>query len=180
VEQAAASSEEDPADTLQRVLNELRSRPDRGRQKRVAVVVSKADLLARTVVGGRLREPCSSDAVRVWLDGLGLGNTIRTLDQLAAEVRYFGSGLETEPAKVAELLGWITGLPVGAPAAPARPGAEPPGTAPLRDPWVPRGRQPGLVPASYQAGRWAVLAGLSLLTVAAVGVALASMLSLLG
>jgi hypothetical protein len=45
---------------------------------------------------------------------------------------------------------------------------------------VPRGREPGLVPASYQAGRWAVLTGLSLLTVAAAGVALASMLSLFG
>ena len=168
VEQAVASSDEDPADTLQRVLNELRSRPDRGRQKRVAVVVTKTDLLAHTVVGRHLTRPCSSEAVRDWLDGLGLGNTIRTLDQLAVEVRYFGSGLGTEPATVAELLGWVTGLPADGTAAPLDPLVDPggddlPGTAPLRAPWDARGRDAALVPASYQAGRWAVLGGTSLL-----------------
>ncbi|MBC6468142.1 hypothetical protein HKK74_21980 [Actinomadura alba] len=172
VEQAVASSDEDPADTLQRVLNELRSRRDRGRQKRVAVVVTKTDLLAHTIVGRHLEHPESGAAVRDWLEGLGLGNSIRALDQLAAEVRYFGSGLTTEPALVAELLGWVTGLPVGdgiaAPADtdPELPGPELPGTAPLRAPWEARGRDAALVPASYQAGRWAILAGMSVLTIA--------------
>ncbi|MFD0853076.1 hypothetical protein ACFQ07_12625, partial [Actinomadura adrarensis] len=51
VDEAAASSDEDPADTLQRVLNELRSRPDKGLQKRIAVIITKTDLLAGTDIG---------------------------------------------------------------------------------------------------------------------------------
>ncbi|MFD0535886.1 hypothetical protein ACFQY7_21180 [Actinomadura luteofluorescens] len=112
VDEAAASSEEDPADTLQRVLNELRSRPDQGRQKRVAVVVTKTDLLLRTEIGRGL-DPGGDP--RDWLDRVGLGNTVRTLDQVAAQVRYFASGLGTEPAAVADLLGWVTGLPAAGP-----------------------------------------------------------------
>jgi hypothetical protein len=167
---------EDPADTLQRVLNELRSRPDRGRQKRVAVVVTKADLLACTTIGRHLGDRDSGESVRAWLDGLGLGNTIRMLDHLATEVRYFGSGLDTEPAAVAEVLGWVVGLPVdavtaSAEAVPADAGQEVPGMAPLRAPWKAAGRAAALVPASYQAGRWAILGGMSLLTVAALAAA---------
>jgi Double-GTPase 2 len=191
----AHSSDEDPSDTLQRVLNELRSRPDRGRQKRVAVVVTKADLLARTVIGHGLtaqalpaapgRPPTHPDhAVRAWLERLGLGNTTRTLDQLAAQVRYFSSGLDTPPAEVFDLLGWVTGLSQGGRA--EEPGvtppswdhqgrheAEVPGTAPLRDPWHPTGRDASLVPRSYQSGRWAILTGLSLLNLAALAWAMA-------
>lgn len=173
VDEAAASSEEDPADTLQRVLNELRSRPDQGRQKRVAVVVTKTDLLLRTEIGRSL-DPDADP--REWLDRVGLGNTVRTLDQVAAQVRYFASGLETEPAAVADLLGWVTGLPAaGAPDAGRAPSdvpPEPPGTAPLRAPWPVRGRDAGRVPAGYQVGRWAVLAGVSVLTVATIAGAL--------
>jgi double-GTPase-like protein len=184
---AGEDAGEDPADTLQRVLNELRSRPDRGRQKRVAVVVTKADLLACTTIGRHLDARRLGDgsgaAVRAWLDGLGLGNTIRMLDHLATEVRYFGSGLDTEPAAVAEVLGWVVGLPLtpDADTGAAGPGAdEVPGTAPLRAPWKAGGRDAALVPASYQAGRWAVLGGLSVLTVTALaGTALAA-LNLLG
>ncbi|WP_067457630.1 TRAFAC clade GTPase domain-containing protein [Actinomadura macra] len=170
VDGSAVSSEEDPADTLQRVLNELRSRPDQGRQKRVAVIVTKTDLLARTEIGRCLEhEP----DLRDWLGRVGLGNTVRTLDQVAGQVRYFGSGLATEPADVADLLGWASGL-AAPPAADDRPatasgeGQEVPGTAPLRAPWPVRGRGTGRVPAGYQAGRWAVLAGLSVLTIATV------------
>ncbi|TDD36388.1 hypothetical protein E1287_11025 [Actinomadura sp. KC06] len=168
VDDAAVSSEEDPADTLQRVLNELRSRPDQGRQKRVAVVVTKTDLLARTEIGRCL----AGDAdLRDWLGRVGLGNTVRTLDQVAGQVRYFASGLATEPADVAELLGWVTGLAASsngdhppAEAAPGDPSPELPGTAPLRAPWPVRGRGSTRVPVGYTVGRWAVLCGLSVLT----------------
>ncbi|REE94983.1 TRAFAC clade GTPase domain-containing protein [Thermomonospora umbrina] len=174
VEGAAASSEEDPADTLQRVLNELRSRPDRGRQRRVAVVLTKTDLLRGTMVGRSLDESGPEDGepgahVRRWLDEVGLGNAIRALDQLAGQVRYFGSGLDTAPFEVAELLGWVTGLPADGRRALPAPGQglgsvdEVPGTAPLRAPWPARGRENALVPAGYQAGRWAVFAGLVVL-----------------
>ncbi|MCW2917373.1 MAG: hypothetical protein JWN52_5441 [Actinomycetia bacterium] len=184
------SSHEDPSDTLQRVLNELRSRPDRGRQKRVAVVVTKTDLLARTGVGHGLTGPAPlgppgqaradpDHAVRAWLERLGLGNTTRTLDQLAAQVRYFPSGLDTPPGEVSDLLGWVTGLSLNGPAGESA-GVPPswgrhqevPGTAPLRDPWRPAGRDASLVPRGYQAGRWAILAGLSLLNVAALAAAM--------
>ena len=174
VDEAAASSEEDPADTLQRVLNELRSRPDQGHQKRVAVVVTKTDLLARTEIGRCLAGPGAGDeaGLREWLGSVGLGNTVRTLDQLAGQVRYFASGLTTEPAAVADLLGWVTGLnPAGAANGvrpPADASQELPGTAPLRAPWPVRGRGPDRVPVGYQAGRWAVLAGVSAVTVATV------------
>ncbi|GAA0942431.1 TRAFAC clade GTPase domain-containing protein [Actinocorallia libanotica] len=162
-----ATSDEDPSDTLQRVLNDLRSRPDRGRQRRVAVVVTKADLLARTSIGRDLyADP------RAWLDSLGLGNTLRTLDQLAEEVRVFPSGLNTPPAHLASLVGWVAGLPLasrdGAPATPPPDLAAVPPVLPLRDPWRPKGRGAGLVPLGHQAGRWAILAGLSLLTLTGV------------
>ncbi|WP_106399174.1 TRAFAC clade GTPase domain-containing protein [Actinocorallia populi] len=162
-----ATSDEDPSDTLQRVLNDLRSRPDKGRQRRVAVVVTKADLLARTSIGRDLyTDP------RAWLDSLGLGNTLRTLDQLAEEVRVFPSGLNTPPSHLAALVGWVTGLPLAgrgspAPAPPPDLAAVPP-VLPMRDPWRPKGRGPGLVPVGHQAGRWAILAGLSLLTLSGV------------
>ncbi|GAB3687244.1 hypothetical protein GCM10027589_55790 [Actinocorallia lasiicapitis] len=159
-----ATSDEDPSDTLQRVLNELRSRPDQGRQKRIAVVVTKADLLARTSIGRDLRaDP------RAWLDGLGLGNTLRTLDQIAAEVRVFPSGFDTPIGEVAGLIGWVSGLtltgkgPVLVPDLPPDLREVPP-ALPLRDPWDAKGRKPGLVPLTYQAGRWSILIGLSVLT----------------
>ncbi len=170
-EWAELSSDEDPADTLQRVLNELRSRPDRGRQKRVAVVVTKADLLAETDL---LTEADAADEaeVRAWLERLGLGNTTRTLDQLAVQVRYFRSGLDTEPAAVSELLGWVTGLSLnGNGSAPVPSAAELPGTTPLRAPWTPGGRGEKSVPLGHQLGRWAILGGLTLLTLASLGVA---------
>jgi hypothetical protein len=179
---AVQSADEDPADTLQRVLNELRARPDKGRQKRVAVVVTKADLLARTAVGKGLRRDGSvlvadgpeDDPVRSWLEGLGLGNTTRTLDQLAAQVRYFCSGLDTEPAAVSDLMGWVTGLHLNGHHADddLAPTGELPGTSPLRAPWNPVGREAGLVPRGYQFGRWAILVGMTLLEVACVGAAL--------
>jgi double-GTPase-like protein len=178
VDRAAASSEEDPADTLQRVLNELRSRPDRGRQRRVAVVLTKVDLLCRTTIGRSLADSraASGGAVRGWLEEVGLGNAIRALDQLAGEVRYLGSGLDTPASEVAGLLGWVTGLPSNGQRGPvAEQSPEVPGTAPLRDPWPAVGRRSPLVPAGYQAGRWAVLAGLVVFgvtgTVAALGLA---------
>ncbi|MCW2940640.1 MAG: hypothetical protein JWN00_3625 [Actinomycetia bacterium] len=165
----SGSADEDPADTLQRVLNELRSRRDRGRQKRVAVVVTKADLLARTGIGRDFR--ATDGTVREWLERLGLGNTTRTLDQLSSQVRYFASGLDTEPAEVSDLLGWLTGLSLtnGTPQqASSQYDSEVPGTAPLRAPWNPNGRDPARVPRGYQTGRWAILTGMSLLTLAAI------------
>ncbi|GAA4627164.1 hypothetical protein GCM10023196_038290 [Actinoallomurus vinaceus] len=127
VEAATATSEEDPADTLQRLLTDLRSRDDQGRQRRIAVVVTKADVLRRTSVGQGVDEN-----VRGWLEGVGLGNTIRTLERTAGEVRYLASGLDTPPAALADLFGWAAGLPIGGqrrePTGAERPGSTSPAT----------------------------------------------------
>ncbi|MFC4591169.1 TRAFAC clade GTPase domain-containing protein [Sphaerisporangium corydalis] len=105
-------SPEDPSDTFQRVRNELAARADGGRQKRVAVVVTKADLLRRTSVG--------RDAERLpgWFDQVGLGNMIRDLAKTAGEVRYLASGLPADEAAIGRLLAWLTDLPVPAPPTP--------------------------------------------------------------
>ncbi|MDN3352216.1 hypothetical protein [Actinomadura sp. DC4] len=153
---AAASSDEDPSDTLQRLLTELRSRDDQGRQRRIAVVVTKADVLRRTSVGGGL----DGDA-RGWLEGLGLGNTIRTLERTAGEVRYFASGLDSPPAALAELFGWAAGLPLGGRADPAF--DDRPTSDEMREPWPVAGRPAGQIPYGHQAGRGALLAALVLL-----------------
>jgi hypothetical protein len=156
VEQTTATSDEDPSDTLQRLLAELRSRADQGRQRRIAVVVTKADVLRRTAVGASL-----GGDTRAWLEGLGLGNTIRTLERTAAEVRYFASGLDIPPAALAELFGWAAGLPLGGQVDPAfddRPAADE-----LREPWPVAGRPPSLVPYGHQAGRSALFAALTVL-----------------
>jgi Double-GTPase 2 len=156
VEQTTATSDEDPSDTLQRLLAELRSRADQGRQRRIAVVVTKADVLRRTAVGASL----DGDA-RGWLEGLGLGNTIRTLERTAAEVRYFASGLDSPPAALAELFGWAAGLPLSGQVDPAfddRAAADE-----LSEPWPVAGRPPSLVPYGHQAGRSALFAALTVL-----------------
>ncbi|WP_308206861.1 TRAFAC clade GTPase domain-containing protein [Actinoallomurus rhizosphaericola] len=121
--EATATSEEDPADTLQRLLADLRSRDDQGRHRRIAVVVTKADVLRRTSIGRGVEE----DA-RGWLEGVGLGNTIRTLERTAGQVRYLASGLDTPPAALADLFGWAAGLPLA--------GREPtPADSPDREPY---------------------------------------------
>jgi hypothetical protein len=114
----------------------------------------------------------ADEEVRAWLERLGLGNTTRTLDQLAVQVRYFRSGLDTEPAAVSDLLGWVTGLSLNGNGGPALGAAELPGTTPLRPPWKPGGRGALLVPLGHQIGRWAILGGLTLLTIASVGMAI--------
>jgi hypothetical protein len=156
VEEATATSDEDPSDTLQRLLAELRSRADQGRQRRIAVVVTKADVLRHTAVGAGL-----DGDPRGWLEGLGLGNTIRTLEHTAGEVRYFASGLDSPPAALAELFGWAAGLPLDGRVDPAfddRPAADE-----LREPWPVAGRPASLVPYGHQVGRNALFAALTVL-----------------
>jgi hypothetical protein len=141
-----ATSEEDPSDTLQRLLADLRSRDDQGRQRRIAVVVTKADLLRRTAIGRDL------DAdVRGWLEGVGVGNTIRTLEHAAGQVRYFASGLDTEPGALAELFGWAADIP---------PNGRP-DRAPEARPVT--GRPAAVIPLGHQLGRGALLTALTVL-----------------
>jgi hypothetical protein len=184
VEASTATSEEDPADTLQRLLTDLRSRDDQGRQRRIAVVVTKADVLRRTSAGQGVDQD-----VRGWLEGVGLGNTIRTLEHTAGEVRYLASGLDTSPAALADLFGWAAGLPIGG--QPQEPvpvdsvtdladehltGRTPagreatierPAVADRCDPWRAAGRPERLIPLGYQLGRGVLLTALLVLGPAA-------------
>jgi hypothetical protein len=156
VETVTPTSDEDPSDTLQRLLAELRSRDDQGRQRRIAVVVTKADVVRRTSVGAGL-----DAGVRGWLEGLGLGNTIRTLERTAGQVRYFASGLDSPPAALAELFGWAAGLTLNGQVDPAfddRPTADE-----LRAPWPVAGRPAELIPLGHQLGRCALLTALTVL-----------------
>ncbi len=160
VEAATPTSDEDPSDTLQRLLADLRSREDQGRQRRIAVVVTKSDVLRRTSAGRGL-----DTDVRTWLDGLGLGNTTRTLERTAGQVRYFASGLDTPPAALADLFGWAAGLTLtGQPdlAFDDRPAADE-----LRTPWPVAGRPPETVPLGHQVGRAALFLSLAVLGPAA-------------
>jgi hypothetical protein len=156
VEEATATSDEDPADTLQRLLAELRSRDDQGRQRRIAVVVTKADVVRQTSAGRGL----DGDA-RGWLEGLGLGNTIRTLERTAGEVRYFASGLDSPPSALADLFGWAAGLPLGGGVDPAF--DDRPTTDELREPWPVAGRPAEQIPSGHRFGRHTLLASLTVL-----------------
>jgi Double-GTPase 2 len=154
VTEATATSEEDPSDTLARVLAELRSREDHGRQRRIAVVVTKTDVLRKTTAAGELSD------VRAWLTELGLGNTIRTLEQTAAEVRYFASGLDSSPAELAALFGWAAGLSVNGDANLAF--DDTPSDISLQGPRL-AGRPPGRIPLSHQIGRWTLMGAIAVL-----------------
>jgi Double-GTPase 2 len=171
VEEVTPTSDEDPSDTLQRLLAELRSRDDQGRQRRIAVVVTKADVLRRTSAGRDL-----DAGVREWLDGLGLGNTTRTLERTAAQVRYFASGLDSPPAALADLFGWAAGLTLnGGPeqAPEPAPDAEAAGDDPvfddrptadeMRAPWPISRRSAGLIPLGHRIGRLSLFEALAVL-----------------
>ncbi|MEV7967807.1 hypothetical protein AB0O34_17730 [Sphaerisporangium sp. NPDC088356] len=163
-------SAEDPSDTFQRVRNELAARADGGRQKRVAVVVTKADLLRGTDVGR------DADRLPAWFDGVGLGNMVRDLARTAGEVRYLASGLPADERAIGRLLAWLTGLPVTN-------GLSPNGSSPiehgdedmesdlsmadLRRPWAARKGGEGKAPISYRLFRWSIFGTSALLSAAA-------------
>jgi hypothetical protein len=155
-------SPEDPSDTFQRVRNELAARTDGGRQKRVAVVVSKADLLRKTVIGqdsGRLPE---------WFDSVGLGNMVRDLARSAGEVRYLASGFPPDFPAIATMLAWLTALPLnGHASAVGTVGAGELPLTDLRPPWTPRTRRPALAPLGHLLYRRSLLATSAVLTLTA-------------
>ncbi|MFI6538801.1 hypothetical protein ACIBHY_40550 [Nonomuraea sp. NPDC050547] len=134
-------SREDPADTFNRLRNELAGRADGGKQRRVAVVLTKADLLKQTTSGRGIEE------VRAWLTLMGLGNLVRELDHQGAQVRYLSSGLPPDSGRIAEMLGWLTGLRLSADLGDAS--AQELTTGDARRPWEVRPRLEGRPPLSY-------------------------------
>ncbi|WP_061294804.1 TRAFAC clade GTPase domain-containing protein [Herbidospora cretacea] len=145
-------SREDPADTVHRVRNELSTRPDGGLQRRIAVVVTKGDLLGRTTTGQG-----ADDDPRTWLTAMGMGNLVRDLANRGSEVRYATSGLPPRPGEIAGLLTWLTGL-----------NGESRADRPAEEPWRPRSRPEGRPPLSYTVVRRLLFAASALLSAGAV------------
>ncbi|MEO3812413.1 hypothetical protein ABGB17_25725 [Sphaerisporangium sp. B11E5] len=152
-------SPEDPFDTFQRVRNELAARTDGGRQKRVAVVVSKADLLRKTAIGQ------DADNLPAWFDGVGLGTMVRDLARTTAEVRYLSSGFPPDFPAVASTLAWLTGLPLNSTPL-TTVGTEELTLTDLRPPWTPATRPTTLVPLGHLIFRWSLLTTSAALTAA--------------
>ncbi|WP_329430053.1 hypothetical protein OG339_17790 [Streptosporangium sp. NBC_01495] len=179
-------SGEDPADTFSRVVTELAARSDGGGQRRVAVVLTKADLL-RGIAAGRGAE----DDLPGWLTRMGMGNLVREVTRRSAGLRYFASGLPPRGEEIAELIGWLVGLPLGGrtrgtaadPAAGERgtgeqrageQGAEEQGAGEQeagdlvagdpRTPWTPSSRPADLLPLSYLLARRVIFGATVLLS----------------
>jgi hypothetical protein len=136
-------SREDPADTFSRLRNELASRADGGKQRRVAVVLTKADLLKRTTSGRGI------DDLPSWLTIMGLGNLVRELNHQGAEVRYLTSGLPPQGPQIVDLLGWLGGLRLNGQPADGTPAAAELTAGDARRPWDTKPRPPGRLPLSY-------------------------------
>ncbi|GAB1817215.1 TRAFAC clade GTPase domain-containing protein [Herbidospora sp. RD11066] len=145
-------SREDPADTVHRVRNELSTRTDGGLQRRIAVVVTKGDLLTRTTTGQG-----ADDDPRTWLTTMGMGNLVRDLSNRGSEVRYATSGLPPKPGEIAGLLTWLTGL-----------SGDTRAERPSREPWRPGSRPEGRPPLSYTVARRLLFAVSALLSAGSV------------
>ncbi|MGH2733907.1 MAG: TRAFAC clade GTPase domain-containing protein [Actinomycetota bacterium] len=84
---AARPSMEDPESAYHRLIGNLRAMTQGLAQKRLAVVVSKADALEQL----RLPKPLPADGgeIRSWIHANGLGNLIRSMEHDLGEVSYF-------------------------------------------------------------------------------------------
>ncbi len=161
-----ALSREDPADTFTRLRNELAARADGGKQRRVAVVLTKADLLATTTSGRGV------DDLPGWFALMGLGNLVRELKNQGVDARYLASGLPPKSREIARLFGWLTGLRLDAEVAEAAGDLT---TGDAREPWDAKARPAGSLPLSYLVSRRSI-AAVSIALSTAVVVALAVVL----
>lgn len=90
------------------VVRRIRDSGVKSRDQRLALVVSKADLLAASGID----VPSESDAIADWLTGLGLHNVVLSARQDFAEVRFFAvhstAGACAEPSRAAdEAIRWV-------------------------------------------------------------------------
>ena len=81
----AQPAQKDPELSYTEVVNRLRGYGVPVKAQRLAVVVSKVDLLRKASVG----VPANSDAIADWLDENGVHNLVWAARQEFAEVRYF-------------------------------------------------------------------------------------------
>ncbi|WP_320064869.1 TRAFAC clade GTPase domain-containing protein [Micromonospora sp. RTGN7] len=81
---AANPATHDPEDAYNATVQRLQDYGVRTRSRRLAFVVSKADLLGKLSAG-----PGDPDGVRAWLVDNGLGNLVLTAERDFGEVRFF-------------------------------------------------------------------------------------------
>ena len=104
----AVSARRSPEFVFQQVLDNVERMAVDPKRARLAVAVSKADLLP--VAGIRSPGPGSA-AVEEWLDGVGLDNLVRTIRHAFGEVRFFHTSAmlsdDGTATGVAELVDWL-------------------------------------------------------------------------
>lgn len=129
---------------------------------RLAVVVTKKDILSNTGIGSALAQ--ETEPVESWLRRFGLRNELDLLSQHAREVRYLASGFEDDGEELLALIHWSIGLDgqrLKAWRWPSRGHTAPP----TRDPWPSRDLK-GRIPPSYRVGRRGLLGSFILAAVA--------------
>jgi len=104
----AVSARRSPEFVFQQVLDNVERMAVDPKRARLAVALSKADLLP---VAG-IRAPASdSPAIEQWLDGVGLDNLVRTIRHAFGEVRFFHTSAmlsdDGTAAGVPELVEWL-------------------------------------------------------------------------
>jgi hypothetical protein len=108
----AVSARRSPEFVFQQVLDNVERMAVDPKRARLAVALSKADLLP--VAGIRSPGPGSA-AVEQWLDEAGLDNLVRTIHHAFGEVRFFHTSAmladDGTAAGVPELVDWLLAVP---------------------------------------------------------------------
>jgi hypothetical protein len=104
----AVSARRSPEFVFQQVLDNVERMAVDPKRARLAVALSKADLLP----AAGIRVPASdSAAIEQWLDGVGLDNLVRTIRHAFGEVRFFHTSAmlsdDGTAAGVPELVDWL-------------------------------------------------------------------------
>jgi Double-GTPase 2 len=151
----------DPASIIHRITR-VRS-DEMPKLERVAVIVTKKDIMAETGIGAPLAT--NSEPVESWLERLRLRNQLDVLRQRAEEVRYLASGFDDDGSDLLDLLRWTIALDSGRRfrwrwlarrRAPTQ----------VRRPWPAR-KLEDRIPPSYRLGRMGLLSGFTLAAIIA-------------
>ncbi len=108
----AVSARRSPEFVFQQVLDNIERMAVHPKRVRLAVVLSKADLLS--AAGIPSPQP-GSDAIQQWLDDVGLDNLVRTIRHAFGEVRFFHTSAmladDGTAAGVPDLVTWLLARP---------------------------------------------------------------------
>lgn len=157
---------DDPASVLERVISDvLKYRQHRPPLSRIAIVVTKADIIADSPLAPPGGEP---DDIRRWLiDVAGVGNLVEMAEGAAREVRYAFSRLDSASIDRGELLAWTAVLDTWRSGIVTQPSYD-------EEPLPARKRRVGMTPPSYLCGRLTILVASGLGALAALTGALAA------